>query len=65
MIELAPSVRAGPPMAGPFVAMDDGDRMDLYHASSLIRSKAINLTDTEATIIETFILDGFGPAAGF
>ena len=48
----------GVPDAAAFTALKDGDMMDMYHATSLLRSKKEGLTEDEASIVETFLLDG-------
>ena len=41
-----------------FTCIEQGDRVDMYHATSMLRSKKAGLPEDEATIVETFLLDG-------
>ena len=45
--------------AAPFVDLEAGDRLDMYHAISLLKSRAHSLEEDDRHTIETFLLDGF------
>ena len=42
----------------PFISLDDGDRLDMYHAIRVLRAPISDLTETQITTAENFLLDG-------